>query len=247
MVRSLFLSFVAVTFLFSATPVEISKNFGSSGNGYEAFLDENGNADLEKVSEKLKSENLLNGFSKTGRTTLKFNSNSNGVLLLKTINLVLENLNFKNYQNLEFTNSPKSSYSVTIISPKVPNLGDIYREFKKHNIAIKNVNTKNNDTFTYTIDMSKASLDTGFYEGIKPTKPYFINVSGKKSVSISVQGGDIWYPEIRIYDKNLKLLETKIEETKQTNINLNLPTNSAYVQISDNVSLENIKNGLKIK
>ena len=103
MVRSLILTLFFLNLAFGVTPKEISLNLGGDGEGVNEFIDEYQNPDIRKITKKLIDDKILSNYSKNSKTEIVFNSNSKGVILLKLVSDVLEELGFKNYQNLEFT------------------------------------------------------------------------------------------------------------------------------------------------
>lgn len=245
MVKSLILTLFFLNLAFGVTPKEISLNLGGDGEGVNEFIDEYQNPDIRKITKKLIDDKILSNYSKNSKTEIVFNSNSKGVILLKLVSDVLEELGFKNYQNLEFTNSQNSSYKILIIGSRVLTPDKVYDEFKKRSAYIKNV-SKKNDTFTYEVNLSNLNLAPEFiYDLQKPQKPYFLNIKGKNEIDIISQNMDAWHPEVRIFDNELNLLQSIREDDAKKSLNLTIPKDATYIQIGDSASLDNIKNGLK--
>ncbi|CZE46610.1 hypothetical protein [Campylobacter geochelonis] len=234
-------------FVFAATPEQVLVNLGGAGLVVDDMVDENSNPDISKITKSLQDNGKLQLLvDKKTKTVLNFNSNANGVLLLKSIENMISNLRYGDYQNLNFVNNENSSYSIVVNLDRIPNPGEIYKELKKSNIFINDVK-KGAGSFTYFLDLSKASIYATAFgsEYKKPTKPYFINVNGKKTVSIEVQEGDTWHPSVKIFDKNLNLIDSLVQDSPQKSINFELPENAHYIQVDDGSSLENIQKGLK--
>lgn len=245
MVRKIILTALFSGLVFGATPKEISLNLGGDGQGVDTFIDENNNPDIRKITKKLIDDKVLSNYTKNSKTELVFNSNAKGIVLLKLVSDVLDELRFKNYQNLEFTNSDNSSYKILINGSRVLTPDKIYDQFKKRSVTITNLSKKAN-TFIYQVNLSNLNLAPEFiYDLQKPQKPYFLNVKGKNSIVISSQSMDAWHPEIRIFDKELNLLQSIRENSHKQSLNLSLPQNATYIQIGDSASLDNVKNGLK--
>lgn len=245
MVRSLILTLFFLSLTFGATPKEISLNLGGDGEDVSEFIDEYQNPDIRRITKKLIDDKILSNYSKNSKTEIVFNSNSKGVVLLKLVSDVLEELGFKNYQNLEFTNSKNSSYKILIMGSRVLTPDKVYDEFKKRLAYIKNV-SKKNDTFIYEVNLSNLNLAPEFiYDLQKPQKPYFLNIKGKNEINIISQSMDAWHPEVRIFDNELNLLQSIREDDAKKSLNLTIPKDATYIQIGDSASLDNIKNGLK--
>ena len=245
MVRSLILTLFFLSLTFGATPKEISLNLGGDGEDVSEFIDEYQNPDIRRITKKLIDDKILSNYSKNSKTEIVFNSNSKGVVLLKLVSDVLEELGFKNYQNLEFTNNQNSSYKILILGSRVLTPDKVYDEFKKRSAYIKNV-SKKNDTFIYEVNLSNLNLAPEFiYDLQKPQKPYFLNIKGKNEINIISQSMDAWHPEVRIFDNELNLLQSIREDDAKKSLNLTIPKDATYIQIGDSASLDNIKNGLK--
>lgn len=245
MVRSLILTLFFLNLAFGVTPKEISLNLGGDGEGVSEFIDEYQNPDIRRITKKLIDDKILSNYSKNSKTEIVFNSNSKGVVLLKLVSDVLEELGFKNYQNLEFTNNQNSSYKILIIGSRVLTPDKVYDEFKKRSAYIKNA-SKKNDTFIYEVNLSNLNLAPEFiYDLQKPQKPYFLNIKGKNEINIISQSMDAWHPEVRIFDNELNLLQSIREDETKKSLNLAIPKDAAYIQVGDSASLDNIKNGLK--
>lgn len=245
MVRSLILTLFFLSLTFGATPKEISLNLGGDGDGVSEFINEYQNPDIRRITKKLIDDKILSNYSKNSKTEIVFNSNSKGVVLLKLVSDVLEELGFKNYQNLEFTNNQNSSYKILILGSRVLTPDKVYDEFKKRSAYIKNV-SKKNDTFIYEVNLSNLNLAPEFiYDLQKPQKPYFLNIKGKNEINIISQSMDAWHPEVRIFDNELNLLQSIREDETKKSLSLTIPKDAAYIQVGDSASLDNIKNGLK--
>ncbi|PSM52183.1 hypothetical protein CBLAS_0176 [Campylobacter blaseri] len=248
MVRTFYLGLIFSISLFGASAEQIASNLGGNSIGMENLTDENGNPNIDLITKKLQEDGSLNLLSNEKvNIKLTFDSNGNGSILIKSIKDSLFNLGYFDYENIEFENSDNSSYSIIVKASKIPDPGEIYKELKKSNIFITDAIKSSKTSYKYTLNTKESNLygPTFGSEYKKPIKPYFINIKDKKSISISVQQGDIWHPKIRIYDSNLKLIEEKnINEPRQS-LNVNLPEGANYIQVDDASSLDNIKQGLK--
>lgn len=235
-------------FSFAASPEEIVSNLGGSGIEIENLIDENGNANLHFISKTLQQNGKLN-LKSSGKvnTNLTFNSNGDSIVLLKAIKEVLFKMGYFNYENLSFKNSKNPSYSVLVTSDSIVDPGELYKELKKSNIFIENVNKKHKTSYTYTLNIKKANLYASSFGSAykKPIRPYFVNIKGQHKVTIASQKGDVWHPKILVYDSNLKLLDSVFMDSSMQKFTLNLPKGANYIQVDDASSLENIKHGLE--
>ncbi|MSN95697.1 hypothetical protein F1B92_00530 [Campylobacter sp. FMV-PI01] len=203
-------------------------------------------ANESDIKEIEKSEDFITVFDKKTPIVLKFNSNSTGTLLIKTISNLLEKLGFNDFYDLNFKNSSNSSYSVIVYSTKLPHPRDIKRNLQKDGVIVTGVK-KTNQAYEYSIDMTNASIETEIFDSSykKPIKPYFINVSNIKSIEILAQNDDIWHPSIQFFDRNLNLIDEKIIKTRHVSLNLDILENTHYILVGDDISMEKISKGLK--
>ncbi|NLY03633.1 MAG: hypothetical protein GXZ15_02145 [Campylobacter sp.] len=245
MVKKLLLTSIFTSILVAASPEQIAINLGGSLDA-QNYTDENGNADIEKISKFLQSSGVLMLSSQTP-TTLRFDASGGGggALLMKAVETAIKAQNFRSYADEEFINSKNSlSYTIKIRSNRVPDLGRIYENFKTSGIKIENL-SKKGSSYSFKLDISGANLPTESSGVLKPSKPYFINVSNRASITILAQGGDKWHPEYRVFDKDLKVLTSSRESLPKSSLSISLPAGAKYLQVGDAGSLDNISNGLK--
>lgn len=215
------------------------------------FLDARKNVDYAKVTEVLRQNSLLNlRLNSSADLRLVFQARENLLMLVKIVNSSLERLGYKYFKTASLDNTPeKVAYGVFLDSRSLLNLGSFYKELAARGVYILSVVRDDEFSYTYVLDARKAFIATklpNVGEFIKSPEPYFYKIAGAKELIIKSEPKDAWYPCVRIYDKNLRLIqESKFDEPKDV-LELNLPSDAAYVQISDAFLLDNIKNGLKI-
>jgi hypothetical protein len=80
----------------------------------------------------------------------------------------------------------------------------------------------------------------------KPIKPYWVPIQGAKEIIITPNNADHWYADVVFFDRNLEVLKAikSGEQTKQ--LRIEVPSDTAYVKLSDTVMLDNIKRGLSL-
>ncbi len=218
-----------------------------------AFRDSRGNIDYERVTEVLRQNGLLNlNYSGGANMTLGFESVGSPLLLMKVVSDALSNMGYKYFLTSSIENTPQMvRWSVFVSSRALVSPGALYSELLKANAYIKGIARVGQFDFAYVIDLSNAKVKTQEYvEGAMPKRPleaYFYGVSGANAVEISAQSADSWVPLVKIFDKNLNLIKQIKEVEKRSNLNVELPSNAAYIVIDDAFSLENIKRGLSIR
>jgi hypothetical protein len=74
----------------------------------------------------------------------------------------------------------------------------------------------------------------------------WVEISDVSKLEIISDSANNWYPYVSFYDKNLNLLKVEKVDKKTSFLNLNLPSESVYMKISDLYMLSNMKNGLNI-
>lgn len=223
------------------------------GDGRE-YIDEYGNADIAKISNKLKANQLLAlSYKQKADLEIKFISErQDPLLLIKITKDALNRLGYNEIFTTDFTNADASVWGVRIPTKFMLDPGSLYTALKESGTQIKAIERTGEFSYKYIIDTSRSSLNaTSVQTGqttelSKPLEPYLIDVGGANKISISAQDGDNWFALVRILDRNLNLISERREAKKTAKISLALPKDAKYITIDDTISLENIKRGLKI-
>ncbi len=78
------------------------------------------------------------------------------------------------------------------------------------------------------------------------SEPIWLNVFGKKKITITSHSKNHWYPQVAIYDRKLRPLELIEKSQKTDSLEIALPKGSYYIKIADKFSIKNIRYGLGI-
>lgn len=262
MVRKFIILAIAATLNFASNVVNIANGLLGSesskvaslfGDGRD-FLDENGNADIAKISNLLKSKSLLTlSYKNQANLDIVFISEQKSpLLMIKILKDALSRLGYNEILTTEFANADSAIWGIRLNTKFMLDPGSLYAALKETNTFIEGIERTSEFSYKYLIDISKSSLNLTpveigkKIELSKPLEPYFIDINGASKVSISAQAGDSWFALVRILDKNLNLIDEKRNSKKTNKINLAIPKNAKYITIDDLNSLENIKRGLKI-
>jgi hypothetical protein len=79
---------------------------------------------------------------------------------------------------------------------------------------------------------------------VRPLRPVWVDVSGVRRLTIRELPGSHWYADVAVYDKMLRILSLKQNDTRTRYLRLRLPKEAVYVRIGDRYTLENIRSGL---
>ncbi len=211
--------------------------------------------DIYRVLETLKKNHLLDlnlqetktlqlSFATTGERTLFFVKTIKDVLNAMGYNHTLTSKALRDESGFLWKVDLRSA---AVIDPLL-----LAQELQKRGAYISSIKRYSKDNWRYNINIDRAHLQVQtipYNEKVtlkKPLKPYWINVSGARSLSIDSRNGNIWHPYIVFYDDSLRILDNYTKERKSYNVSLKIPRHTAYVKISDLYTLEDIKRGLKI-
>lgn len=211
------------------------------------FIDVRNNVNYSALFAQLKSLGLLESNSGNNMQIGFSSPDDNAILMVKAVGEVLSKMGYKYYLTTHFDASP-AQWGIALSSRNSLEPGVLYSQLANNKIYIKKINKQEGNTYIYNLDLKDASVgsDTINENQIRPQKPYFINVAGKRNLNIEADGEDSFQPFIRVFDKNLKLIKTQKSNTITSSLSMELPAGANYALIEDLFSLENIKRGLKI-
>lgn len=255
MVKAIFAGFALCLCAFGA---DLSGDLGRIlGEGHPAinsimqneknFIDVRNNVNYSALFTELKSMGLLEPNSGNNMQIGFSSANDNAILMVKAVGEVLSKMGYKYYLTTYFDASP-AQWGIALSSRNSLEPGVLYSQLANNKIYIKKISKQEGNAYIYDLDLSGASVDSDVLNEnqIRPQKPYFLNVAGKRNLNIEADGEDSFQPFIRVFDKNLKLIKTQKSSTITPSLSMELPAGANYALIEDLFSLENIKRGLKI-
>lgn len=224
--------------------------FAQSSN----FTKPNGEVDSVKVISVLKKNGLLQLlYDKPIQLRLAFRTQSDPLIFLKIIN---ESLEAMGYNYFLTSNALRDSagfvWEIYLQTEHIVDPESFSGALGARGCNITNI-VKNDDNYWfYDIDSSNAylgakKLESGVTTPLgKPLKPYWIDVRNLKEITVTVHSGDKWFPDVVFFDENLHLLSDVKSEESTRSLKLKVPSNAAYLKLSDGFMLENIKHGLSL-
>ncbi len=267
MVKKLFLILIASLSLFGAQSVQEKVKSFVGATQYDkqinliqvlfaqpaAFTLPNGEVDSVKVISVLKKNGLVQLlYDRPIQLRLAFRTQSDPLIFLKIINESLETMGYNYFlTNNALRDSAGFVWEIYLQTEHVVDPEAFARALGARGCTITNIVKNDEHYWFYDIDSSNAYLsarkvEVGTTSLGKPLKPYWIDVHNLKEISLTVQSGDKWFPDVAFFDEHLHLLsDIKSEESTRV-LKLKVPSGAAYLKISDAFLLENIKHGLSL-
>ncbi len=213
------------------------------------------NVDFLKVTKKLEKNRLLDiSLGSTRDIKINFATKQNSPLIF--VKLIQDILYTMGYPEIETIKAIRDGsgflWKVSIKGDHALNPVLFLQELEKRDCFVTSIKQYAKTSWRYNVDISNIDLLPKKYiynkniSLTKPLTPYWIDISGAKSIKIESKVGNMWHPYVIIYDKELKIINNHIKERKRYTLNLKIPNNAKYLKINDVYTLENIKKGLNI-
>ncbi len=141
---------------------------------------------------------------------------------------------------------------VTFESKTVPDPVLLARRLQKNRAVVTDLERLDAARWRYRIEMENAVVDAKPIRAgeslkiVRPIRPVWMEVGAVKRLVIRELPGSHWYADVVVYDKMLRILSMKQNETRTRYLDLRLPADAAYVKIGDRFTLENLRSGLKL-
>ncbi|MBE0491613.1 MAG: hypothetical protein IBX44_05135 [Sulfurospirillum sp.] len=218
------------------------------------YLDANQTHDL-KILQTLKENGLLKLFHNTPvQMRLHFETSSDKALIfMRAINESLEALGYSYFLSEEIQkNDAYFSWSIALETEHLVDPILFAKELAAKGCNIIEIAREQELHWRYKIDSANIHIQAEVFPSHstinlkKPIKDYWIDVSGMKSISLQSRLADRWYPNIVMYDNNLKMLHFYRYDTQQNTLKFTIPDTVKYIKIGDTFTLENIKRGLSV-
>lgn len=265
MFKYIFLSFFIFGFLHANDALQLSKHIinDSSANKKlkllfqnRSFKDENGNLDLRRIINILRSNSLIQfNFNQAKELRLSFKSKADPTIFFKLLNDTLAKLGYVYFIPTELILDDKNiTYKIVIYSQYILDPAIFYDYLKKDNIYIKDIRRTQAFDYEYTLDFAQAKLDPNISLELnqntklnKPLEDYIFELKNAKKIKITAAINDTWFPKILFLDKNLNLVLSIEEKAQKNSFEQLVPKEVKYAVVGDNFDLDNIKRGLSIE
>lgn len=208
-----------------------------------------------KISSELEKNGLLKlNFEESKTIDITFIFNSSPKKSFKNINDILKAIGNQNFITTNQTVKENKLYwNIKLTSAAAINPLRLSSELENANCRVVDIKKEGEDKWSYYIDSSNSSLykveDLVSQKTLslkKPTKPYMIELSNSKLITIDTKIGSIWYPNVVFYDSELNVIKVFEKDKSYSSLNLSVPSETRFIKIDDFYALTNIKNGLNI-
>ena len=219
----------------------------------DSFLSD-GKVQTIKIIKKLKENGLLKlYFTKPKLIEVTFITGGNASFFIKLLRDTLRSIGYYRYFTMKAVRSAtgfvwkiqfKSEYA---IDPVV-----LEEALNKRSCVINSISRKNATHWTYSIDIENAHLSLQLLipeqpiELKKSLRPYLLNISKGKKLTLHTKGRDAWFPDIAIFDDKMRLLKVYKLKKRTKEIVFYLPKESVYMKITDSFNQSNLRHGLSL-
>ncbi|MBM0636498.1 hypothetical protein LNU06_00380 [Campylobacter sp. VicNov18] len=264
MVKKIIMIAFCVSVCLANSNLELAKNLVNNPSknsqlellfSHNPYLDENGNSDIAKISQILKTNSLITLILDNPQSLkLNFKAKADEIMFFKILSDVLTDAGYIYFiptdlilreGNIEYTIQVESQY---ILDP-----GTLYKLLKENSVHINNIRRIGSYDYEYDLDFSNAVLKTNTNLSLntpksleKPLKDYVFNLKNATNLIIDANDLDNWFPKIFFLDQNLNLIQAVKSKSKSNHFSQLIPNGAIYAIISDMYSLDNIRRGLKI-
>lgn len=248
--------------LFSQSSYDIAKIISNADDAKlrllfsRNYLDGYTHQNIEKISEILQTSSLFKIAQPSPKDiNIEFYAKTNPILFLNAITNMLNSLGFVHFYITEFNkNDDNLKIKITLQSSFLVDPGQVYKNLRVNRIYITEMKRLSYGDYGYYLDFTKFQIKSDIdlennkeYKLTKPLREYFISFNDSiKTISISSNIGDIWYPKVEFLDKNLNLILKVVKDNPTKTLDLQIPNECKYIVMGDNFAIENIKRGLNI-
>lgn len=210
--------------------------------------------DLIRVLQTLKENKIINLSLKGSQAvSVSFGTRSSSSFFVKVLSDALRNIGYYKYitKNSRMDDS-KFIWTIQYNGGLIIDPIALETELSKTGSHLVDAQMESPSSWNYEIDTTNAHLnvdklsagDNLNLEQVDAEK--WVEISDVSKLEIISDSANNWYPYVSFYDKNLNLLKVEKVDKKTSFLNLNLPSESVYMKISDLYMLSNMKNGLNI-
>lgn len=221
----------------------------------QAYKDDNGNLDIDKISRVLKTNSLLNlNLANPVNLKLTFKAKADAILFFKIINDALNDAGFVYFIPTDFILRDKNiNYSISLESQYLLDPGVFYKLLKANSVYIEDIKRIGTYDYEYDLNFDNAVLKTNVNIALnspknleKPLKDYVFSLKDATNLIIDSSNADNWFPKVLFLDKNLNLIKSVKAQNQSKHLSELVPSGAIYVIVSDMYSLDNIRRGLTI-
>lgn len=150
------------------------------------------------------------------------------------------------------TQNQTGEFEATAIGNKVLNPEMVKESFKEQGIEIEAMNTQQ-QTLSMMIDAQKALWNLPLLvsdEGIELKRvhsPQWYRVEEAQSIRIEPPYSSEWYPDIAVFDRSLNLLYSYRSDSVKEGFELELPSGSVYLKVSNVQGMKVLREGMWIE
>lgn len=219
----------------------------------EKFI-HNGKALTIKIIKKLKENGLLKlYFSQPKVIEVSFQTGGNASFFIKILRDTLRSIGYYRYFTINAVRDNsgfiwkiqfKSEYAIDPVA--------LEEALAKRNCSINSIKRNNATQWSYSIDIQNAHLSLQTVHPYQPTdlkkslRPYLLNISEGKKLTLHTKSNDVWFPNIAIYDEKMRLLKVYKRKKRTKEIVFYLPKESVYMKITDSFNQSNLRHGLSL-
>ena len=228
----------------------ITHLFSNQNNFYT-----NNKIDYTLITQALINNGVLKiNPSSTLNQSITFYVNKDPKKALRNLNDILKGLGQQNFTTTEeVVVNDSLKWTIQIKNAAAISPLRLSQELQLINCSITDIKREGDSNWTYSIDTNGATVyraeDLVNNKQLalkKPNKPYMIEVSRTKVITMKSHAGNIWYPNVVFYDNSLKIIGTYQENSLHKSLKLEVPNETKYIKIDDIYNLANIKQGINI-
>ena len=221
----------------------------------EANFYTNNQINYTRIIQELDNNGVLKlNLPSTQNVTITFNINNYPKKSMKNLTEILKTLGQHNFVTTEeITVDNNLKWTIQIKTAAAISPLRLSQELQSINCNIVDIKREGSYNWNYSIDTNNSSVyraeDLVNNKQLalkKPNKPYMIEVSGAKVITMKSHAGNIWYPNVVFYDNSLKIIGTYQENSLHKSLRLEVPNSTKYIKIDDIYNLANIKQGINI-
>jgi len=174
-------------------------------------------------------------------------------LFVKLMKDSLRNLGYYRYNTLSSDfDGTTFVWKISFQSSMIPDIVKIQEQLNKVGSSVVDIEKITEDEWSYSVDISHSTLESiKVYSGEKVVlkhslDPYWIDVRDIKKITVGSSRRNSWYPQIALFDMNLKLLKVIKKDQRTKVMTLELPQNAIYMKLADIYTMKNIRDSLTL-